>query len=76
MGPISAAGFGIACTSCGDTVIAPHWSQFVCKNEVRHFWACESCGQEFDTTVKLAGKAAAGRPERAHDRDVCRGRLI
>ncbi len=71
MGPLSEAGFGVACTSCGDTVIAPHWSQFVCRDKVRHLWICESCGKQFDTTVQLSGKAATSCRVRAYDKRLC-----
>ncbi len=64
--PTIGSGFGVGCTACGDTVIAPHWSQFLCKDQVRHFWICESCGQRFDTTVELAG--TAGRKLRGRAR--------
>ena len=52
--PVLGSGFGVACADCGDTVIAPYWSQFVCKHEVRHFWICESCGQPFRYNRELA----------------------
>ena len=65
------SGFGIACASCGDSVIAPSWSQFVCREQVRHFWVCESCGQHFDTTVEPGRKAAAMKRPSAHDEQVC-----
>lgn len=65
------SGFGIACASCGDSVIAPYWSQFVCREQVRHFWVCESCGQGFDTTVELGRKAAAKKRPSAHGEQLC-----
>ena len=56
---ITASGFGVACTNCGEAVIAPYWSQFVCQEQVRHFWICEACGHQFDTAVELSLKIAA-----------------
>jgi len=59
--PMIASGFGLGCADCGDTVIAPYWSQFVCKNQIRHFWICEGCGHHFDTTVEMAADVGGRR---------------
>ncbi len=40
------------CPNCHDLIIAATQSQHVSTNEVRHWWACESCGYEFRTTVR------------------------
>jgi DNA-directed RNA polymerase subunit M/transcription elongation factor TFIIS len=40
------------CPQCRDLIIAATKSQHVSTNEVRHWWACESCGYEFRTTVR------------------------
>lgn len=40
------------CPRCQDLIIAATGSQHVSCSEVRHFWACETCGQEFLTTVR------------------------
>jgi RNase P subunit RPR2 len=40
------------CPHCQDLIIAATKSQHVSTNEVRHWWACESCGYEFRTTVR------------------------
>jgi ribosomal protein L37AE/L43A len=42
-----------ACPKCDDLQLAPAASEFVSKGQVRHFWACEACGHEFSTSVKL-----------------------
>jgi hypothetical protein len=55
-----AAAFSIApssdprllCPQCQDLIIAAMKSQHVSPNEIRHWWACESCGYEFCTTVR------------------------
>jgi hypothetical protein len=57
--PMAASGFGVTCTKCREPVIAPYWSQFVCQEQVRHFWICEACGHQFDTAVELGLKGAA-----------------
>src|SRR5260370_760697 len=40
------------CPRCRDLIIAATKSQHVSTNEVRHWWACETCGYEFRTTVR------------------------
>jgi RNase P subunit RPR2 len=44
----------LLCPQCHDLIIAATKSQHVNTNEVRHWWACESCGHEFGTTVQIA----------------------
>jgi hypothetical protein len=43
--------YGMACTECNDLLVAPKWSAYVSKHEVRHFWSCENCGHEIEMTV-------------------------
>ena len=43
--------YGMACTECNDLLVAPKWSAYVSKREVRHFWSCENCGHEIEMTV-------------------------
>ena len=52
-GIIDCSPYGLACTECNELVIAPRWSQYVGKREVRHFWSCENCGHEIETMVDL-----------------------
>jgi hypothetical protein len=42
----------LLCPRCQDLIIAATKSQHVSPNEVRHWWACETCGYEFSTTVR------------------------
>ena len=42
-----------SCPNCNDLVFAPAASEFVSKTRVRHIWACEACGHEFATSVRL-----------------------
>lgn len=44
------------CPECRDLIVAAAMSQHVSEDVVRHFWACESCGHEFRTTVNLAAR--------------------
>ena len=51
--------FANACAQCGHDLIAPEWSEHINERCIRHLWACEACGYEFETTVYL--RAAAER---------------
>jgi len=58
-GIVNCSPYGLACTECHELVIAPKWSQYVGKREVRHFWACENCGHEIEMMVDLRTMAAS-----------------
>ncbi len=45
------------CPVCHDLMVAAAMSQHVNHDVIRHFWACESCGHEFRTTVHLPALA-------------------
>ncbi len=47
-----------SCAQCGDTLIAPEWSEHVDERCIRHLWSCEACGYEFETAVYLPANAA------------------
>ncbi len=42
------------CAQCGDTLLAPVWSEHVRERCVRHLWNCDACGYAFETTVVFA----------------------
>jgi hypothetical protein len=48
------------CPRCRDLIIAATKSQHVSTNEVRHWWACESCSYEFRTTVRWQSSSPQG----------------
>jgi hypothetical protein len=48
------------CPQCQDLIIAATKSQHVSTNEVRHWWACETCGHEFRTTVQWRSPSLQG----------------
>jgi ribosomal protein L37AE/L43A len=39
------------CAQCGEAIIAPEWSEYLSERCVRHFWSCEMCGYQFESTV-------------------------
>lgn len=43
------------CPDCGDLMIAPLVSEFVESGEIRHHWACESCGAPSSRSIRLHG---------------------
>lgn len=47
------------CPQCSTALLAPEWSEFVSERCVRHSWACETCGYQFETTVVFPAAAAA-----------------
>jgi len=52
--PPIARRFGLSCCpNCNDVVLAPAVSEHVNEREIRHLWACEACGHEFTTAVRL-----------------------
>ena len=58
------APYGTACTECNDLLVAPKWSAYVSKHEVRHFWSCENCGREIEMTVNPRIKPIETQPGR------------
>jgi transcription elongation factor Elf1 len=57
-GIVGCSPYGMACTECNELVIAPEWSGYVGKHEVRHFWSCENCGHEIEMLVNPHGQSA------------------
>ena len=49
----------VPCAQCGDTLMAPDWSEHVSERCVRHIWACDACGYQFETTVYFRSDADA-----------------
>lgn len=42
-----------ACPHCGAAVLAPETSEFIGARQVRHTWACDDCGQDFRTAIRI-----------------------
>lgn len=45
---------GPSCPRCGESLSTAESSEFLSEGRVRHFWACDGCGQQFHTAVALA----------------------
>ena len=42
------------CPLCAEVMVAPLMSEFVEGGEIRHHWACDSCGQYSCTSIPLS----------------------
>jgi hypothetical protein len=43
----------VRCPLCRDWMVAPLVSEFVEGGEIRHHWACESCGEASTSVIPL-----------------------
>jgi uncharacterized protein with PIN domain len=41
------------CPCCGEWLVAPERSRYVSEEQVRNFWVCPKCGNEFETSIWL-----------------------
>ncbi len=48
---------GPSCPRCGESLLAAEASEFLSEGRIRHFWACDGCGQAFHTAVEIAPTA-------------------
>ncbi len=51
-----------SCPRCGNHVMAAEASEFLPDGHIRHSWACESCGEEFQTSVEIADVTTPSLP--------------
>ena len=47
----------VECAQCGDQLFIPEWSELVDERRMRHLWTCDSCGYQFETTVRFRDAA-------------------
>lgn len=47
------------CPHCGSRLLVAEESHFDFVGRIDHFWACDECGNEFKTSVKVARAAVA-----------------
>jgi hypothetical protein len=43
--------FGMNCAQCDNELIAPEWSEYLNKQQIRHLWRCWKCDSCFETIV-------------------------
>lgn len=49
--------FETACEKCGETLIAPEWSEYVSERLVLNLWSCTKCGYRFETEAFVPAEA-------------------
>jgi hypothetical protein len=47
----------MTCEKCGDTLIAPEWSEYVSEHEVVNILSCTTCDFQFETTANTPADA-------------------
>jgi hypothetical protein len=47
----AAASYGMSCQQCGDRIMAPEFSEYLCEGAIRHLWCCSKCKHQFETHV-------------------------
>jgi RNase P subunit RPR2 len=44
------------CSECGQMLLAPEASEFVDEGRIQHSWACDSCGNQFRTAIRVPSR--------------------
>ena len=52
-----------SCPRCGNHLLAAEASEFLRDGHIRHSWACDDCGQEFQTAVTLIDAPGIDAPD-------------
>jgi transcription elongation factor Elf1 len=47
------------CPHCGSRLLVAEQSRFNLTGRIDHFWACDVCGTEFETSVEVSRQAVA-----------------
>jgi len=45
-----------SCPNCLETQIGPLASEYVGEGRIRHFWACDGCAHEFQTSIEFTSR--------------------
>jgi len=51
--PICNSECEMTCDKCGNTLIAPEWSEYVSDGHVLNFWSCWKCRYRFETEAYM-----------------------
>ncbi len=43
----------VECAQCFERIYTAEWSEYLDDCHVRHLWACDACGYQFETLVKF-----------------------
>jgi uncharacterized protein with PIN domain len=52
---------GSFCPKCKEMLLAPTISEYVSEALVRHLWSCDTCGHEFQASVRLTKVSGSRR---------------
>jgi hypothetical protein len=52
---------GSFCPKCKEMLLAPMISEYVSEALVRHLWSCDTCGHEFQASVRLTKVSGSRR---------------
>jgi len=55
--------FGMRCVQCDNELIAPEWSEYRNKQQIRHLWCCWKCDCCFETIVSTKSMEAKAARE-------------
>jgi DNA-directed RNA polymerase subunit RPC12/RpoP len=47
------------CPLCGSRLLVAEQSRFHLTGRIDHFWACDVCGTEFETSIEVTRQAIA-----------------
>jgi transcription elongation factor Elf1 len=47
------------CPHCGSRLLVAEQSRFNLAGRINHFWACDVCGTEFETSIDVSRRAVA-----------------
>jgi transcription elongation factor Elf1 len=47
------------CPHCGSRLLVAEQSRFNLNGRIDHFWACDVCGTEFETSIEVKRRAVA-----------------
>jgi transcription elongation factor Elf1 len=47
------------CPHCGSRLLVAEQSRFNLAGRIDHFWACDVCGTEFETSIDVSRRAVA-----------------
>ena len=47
------------CPHCGSPLLVAEQSRFNLSGRIDHFWVCDHCGTEFETSIEVTRQAVA-----------------
>jgi hypothetical protein len=47
-----------SCAKCGELMMAPESSEYLCGYDIRHIWVCDGCDYRFETLIRFNAAGA------------------